>query len=55
MSTEPESFDLDYEHGCPRPPAELLERVLIVASVLPLLVLAVVLYLCDLVRKDKRG
>ena len=51
---EPENYDLDYEHGYPGgPPADMLERILIVAAVVPLLVLSVVLYLCDLVRKPR--
>lgn len=53
MSTEPEQYDLDYEHGYPGPPADMLERILIVAAVVPLAVLAVVLYLCDIVRKPR--
>ena len=42
ISVESERYDLDYEHGYPGPPADVLERVLIVASVVPLLVLAIV-------------
>ena len=53
-NAEPEKYDLDYEHGYPPgPPADMLERILIVAAIVPLAVLAVVLYLCDLVRKPR--